>query len=339
MRYSEVLNRILSGGDLDEQTACDVMTAIMGGELTEAQIAGFLVAMRMKQETVDEIVGCARAMREAATRLDLGEMDLVDTCGTGGDRAGTFNVSTAAALIAAGAGVRVAKHGNRSVSSHSGSADVLETLGVRIDAAPPTVARCIREAGMGFLFAPVFHKAMKHAIGPRRQLGVRTVFNVLGPLTNPAGATRQVIGLFAPGMVETIAQAIGRLGTRRAWVLHSDDGLDEISIAAPTRVAAVEDGAVRTFTVEPGALGLNADGAGRIGVSSAEESARLLESVLAGQEGQALDIALVNAAAAIVVGGAAGGLSEALELARESVRSGRAAAVLEKLVAVSNETD
>lgn len=337
MNYGETLGRLLAGEHLDEAGAFEAMSAIMRGELTSAQIAGLLVALRVKEETVEEIAGCARAMREAATPLDLGGLDVVDTCGTGGDRSGTFNVSTTAALIAAGAGVRVAKHGNRSVSSRCGSADVLEALGVKIDAAPQVVARCVREAGIGFLFAPVFHKAMKHAIGPRRELGVRTVFNVLGPLTNPAGAQRQVIGLFSGAILDKIARTILRLGARRAWVVHSEDGLDEISVCAPTRVAEVRDGALSFFTIDPEALGLSGSpGAPEIAVSTVEQSASLVRSVLAGVPGRAADISVLNAAAAVVVAGLAPDLESGIAAAREAVSSGRARIALERLVEVSN---
>ena len=339
MKFDEILTKLISGDSLDEDTAYAVMTRVMSGELTDAQIAGFLVALRVKGESVEEIVGCARAMRDAALPLNVEGLDTVDTCGTGGDKSGTFNVSTAAALIAAGAGLKVAKHGNRSVSSGSGSADVLEALGVKIDAPPAVVEKCIRAAGMGFLFAPVFHQAMKHAIGPRRQLGVRTIFNVLGPLTNPARARRQVIGLFSRDMLELIAEVVLRLGLQRAWVLHSEDGLDEISVCAPTEVAEVAGGRIRRFKIRPEDFKLKHDSLAALKVASPAESAEMLRSVLSGTAGPALDISLLNAAAVITVAGIADDLAFALQTARKAVESGKARAALEKLVEVSNSPD
>lgn len=336
MKFSEILSDVLAGQSLSEESAYEVMSSVMAGELTDAQIAGFLVALRAKGETVDEIVGGARAMRDAALRLDAGDLELVDTCGTGGDRTGTFNVSTAAALIAAGAGVHVAKHGNRSVSSQSGSADVFEIFGVKIDAAPEVTERCIREACIGFLFAPVYHRAMKFAIGPRRQLGIRTVFNVLGPLTNPAGAKRQLLGLFSSDILRPMAEVLQHLGAHKAWIVHSEDGLDELSISAPTYVAEVEGGRIRTFTVDPAELGFAPSSLDAVKVTSAQESARLIRSVLDGTPGPAADLSVLNAAGVIVVAGLAPNIKEAVAVAAASVQRGKASDALTKLIDISN---
>jgi anthranilate phosphoribosyltransferase len=286
----------------------------------------------MKGETVEEITGCARAMRAAATVVNVGGLDVVDTCGTGGDGKGTFNVSTAAALVAAGAGVPVAKHGNRSVSSTSGSADVLKALGVNIECPREVVERCIRKVGMGFLFAPMLHGAMKFAIGPRRELGMRTVFNILGPLTNPAGAKRQLVGIFSEQLVETIAGVLLHLGAERAMVVHSADGLDELSTCDDSSVAEVDGGEVRTWRLSPGRLGFERARMEDLLVASADESADVIRAVLAGRKGPQRDMVLLNAGAAVYVGGKAASLEEGTEAAAQSVDSGRAGRVLEGLV-------
>ena len=314
-----------------------VMQAIMTGECTPAQVGGFLVGLRMKGETVGEIAAAAAVMRRLATRVEVSTTHLVDTCGTGGDARGTFNVSTTSALVAAGAGVRVAKHGNRSVSGRSGSADVLEAAGVRLDLAPQRIARCIDEAGVGFLFAPAHHGAMKHAIGPRREMAVRTIFNVLGPLTNPAGALRQVIGVFARELVEPLAHVLGELGSEHVMVVHSEDGLDELSLGAPTRVAELRDGAVRTLALDARDLGFARAPVESITVDSPAASLATIRAVLAGEPGPAADITVLNAAAAVYVSGIASSLEDGVGRARESIGAGRAAAALERLVAISNE--
>jgi len=332
----ELLKNLLAGEDLTEEQAREAMGTIMSGGATDAQIAGFLIALRLKGETVAEITGCAEAMRQAATHIDVGELDVVDTCGTGGDRTGTFNISTAAALVAAGAGVPIAKHGNRGVSSGSGSADVLRELGVKLEADADTVARCVREAGIGFLFAPALHKAMKYAIGPRRELGVRTVFNVLGPLTNPAGARRQVMGIFDEALVETIAGVLNGLGATRAMVVHSADGMDELSISAETHVAEVAGGAVRSYSVAPEDAGVERGDLADLCVADVAESAELIRSVLHGAAGPARQVVLLNAGAVVCVADGASSLREGVETAARSIDSGAAAAALAKLVAVSN---
>jgi anthranilate phosphoribosyltransferase len=328
--------RLIDGEDLSEDEARQAMSCIMAGEATDAQIGGFLVALRMKGEKVPEITGCARAMREAATHIDVGDLDGVDTCGTGGTGKGTLNVSTAAALVAAGAGVPVAKHGNRGASARWGSADVLEGLGVNIEAAPDVVERCIREAGIGFLFAPMLHKAMKYAIGPRRQLAVRTVFNILGPLTNPAGARRQVMGVFAPELVEPIASVLDNLGVVRAMVVHSEDGMDELSLCAPTTVAEVRDKQISVCTLAPEDFGLERVSRGELVVGSAKESVQAVRAVLGGGRGPHRDFVVLNAAAAICAGGRAEDLASGMALAQESIDSGHAGETLVRLVALSH---
>lgn len=329
------IGRLVAGEDLTAEDAYAAMGAIMSGQATDAQIAGFLVALRMKGETVDEITGCARAMREAATPVDAAGLDVVDTCGTGGTRKGTLNVSTAAALVAAGAGVPVAKHGNRAASASWGSADVLEALGVNLEAGPDVVARCIREAGIGFLFAPALHKAMKHAIGPRRQLAIRTVFNILGPLTNPAGARRQVMGVFAEDLVEPIARVLGNLGSLRAMVVHGRDGMDEISLCDATVAAELEDGQVRVRQVTPEEAGLERVQRDALTVAGLQESVEAIRGILDGERGPRRDFVLLNAGAAIHVGGKAESLADGVRAAAEAVDAGRAREALRKLVELS----
>ena len=337
MDIQSAIRAVIAGRDLDGAQMTDVMQDIMTGECTSAQVGGFLVGLRIKGETVEEIAAAASVMRRLATQVDVDKSRLVDTCGTGGDASGTFNISTASALVAAGAGVRVAKHGNRSVSGRSGSADVLEAAGVRLDIAPERVARCIDEAGVGFLYAPAHHGAMKHAIEPRREMAVRTIFNVLGPLTNPAGALRQVIGVFDRDLVEPLARALRELGSEHVMVVHSEDGLDELSLGAPTHVAELRDGAVRSFTLDAGDFGFAAAATESITVDSPAASLAVIRSVLAGEPGPAADITILNAAAAIYVSGVASSLADGASLARKSVESGRAADVLGGLVAISNE--
>jgi len=331
----ECIRRVVEGESLSEESAAEAMRIIMSGQATDAQIAAFLVALRLKGESVEEITGFARVMRGMATRV-AAPPDVVDTCGTGGDRSSTFNISTAAALVAAGMGMKVAKHGNRSVSSSCGSADVLKELGVNIDAEVDAVERCISRANIGFLFAPRLHKAMKYAIGPRREMGIRTVFNMLGPLTNPAGARRQVVGIYDGGLTETIASVLSNLGGERAMVVHGEDGLDEITIAAPTRITELCDGRTRTWSVSPEEIGLGRWKLAEIRVANAAEGAAAVRGVLDGAEGAKRDAVLANAAAVAVVGGVAGTLAEGVRAARESIDSGRARAALDRLVSVSN---
>ena len=336
MDIQSAIRAVIERRDLDGAQMTGVMHAIMTGECTPAQVGGFLVGLRMKGETVEEIAAAAAVMRRLATQVVVDKSHLVDTCGTGGDASGTFNISTASALVAAGAGARVAKHGNRSVSGRSGSADVLEAAGVRLDLAPERIARCIDEAGVGFLFAPAHHGAMKHAIGPRREMAVRTIFNVLGPLTNPAGALRQVIGVFDRDLVEPLARVLGELGSEHVLVVHSEDGLDELSLGAPTHVAELRDGAVRSFVLDAGELGFASAPVESISVDSPAASLDVIRSVLAGDSGPAANITVLNSAAAIYVSGIASNLKDGITRARESIGSGQASNALERLVAISN---
>lgn len=335
MAIQDAIAKLIEGQDLARDRMIGAMDQIMSGAATDAQIGAFLVALRVKGETVDEIAGAAEVMREKATRVDTRHATVVDTCGTGGDGSGTFNISTAAAFVVAGAGLCVAKHGNRAASSLCGSADVLKELGVNVEASPETMGRCLDEAGIGFLFAPALHGAMKYAIGPRRELGVRTVFNALGPLTNPAGATRHLIGVYSRSLTQTLAEVLRTLESERAFVVHGLDGLDEITTTAPTQVSELIDGTVSTYEMAPEDLGISRASAGDLAGGSAETNAAILRRVLHGEPGPRLDVVLLNAAAAIVAGGASDDLRAAMELAREAVDSGRAMDKLEELKLVS----
>jgi anthranilate phosphoribosyltransferase len=307
------------------------MGEIMRGEATPAQIAAFITALRCKGETVEEITGCARAMRAEASTISLDQEIVLDTCGTGGDGASTFNISTATALVAAGAGVTVAKHGNRAVSSKCGSADVLEGLGVKIDLPPDAVKECIEEVGIGFLFAPVFHQAMKHAVGPRRDIGIRTVFNILGPLTNPAGANAQVMGVYSPELTQVMAHVLDNLGSKRSIVVHGKDGSDELSIAGQTQVSELQPRGVTNYEVSPEDLGLPRYDMSEIVGGSVEENVRILLEVLQGKEGAARDAVILNGAAAMVVASKCSILREGAEIAREAIDSGSAMQKLDAL--------
>ena len=332
----EAIKDLIAGADLGRARTRAAMDQIMSGQATDAQIGAFLVALRIKGETVDEIAGCAEVMREKATPIATTRPDLIDTCGTGGDDSGTFNISTAVAFVACGAGLAVAKHGNRSISSHCGSADVLAALGVNVEASPEKVGECIDEVGIGFLFAVALHGAMKHAIGPRRELATRTVFNVLGPLTNPAGAKRQLIGVYDSALTEALAGVLGQLGSERALVVHGSDGLDEITLTGPTQVSELRDGRVSTRQIDPRDFGLQLAPAEALQGGDAAYNARILREVLDGREGPRRDVVLLNAAAAIAVGGRAEDTTAGLELARASIDSGRARQALDRLVEVSN---
>jgi anthranilate phosphoribosyltransferase len=334
MEFSAALSRVVGGGSLSRDESLAAMNAIMDGEVSPVRLAAFLVALRTKGETSAEIAGFAASMRKHCRRIPAPE-GAVDTCGTGGDGARTANISTLAALVAAGAGVPVAKHGNRSVSSSSGSADLLEGLGVRIDCDPEVAARCLAEAGFCFMFAPLYHPSMKHAMPVRKELGLRTVFNTLGPLTNPAGVRRQVMGVYSPQLVRPICEALGELGARRAMVVHSSDGLDEISPAAPTCFAELDDGRLSEGEIVPEGLGLQTVPLEELRVASPEEARDLARAVLGGEEVPARSAVALNAAAAIMVGGAAGDLAEGLEKACESLDRGRAREVLERVVNLS----
>jgi len=329
------LNRVLDGHDLTQDEACEAMGSIMRGEQTPAQIAGFLVALRAKGETAEEIAGCAAAMRSHVVAVSPRREDLVDTAGTGGDGASTINISTAAALVAAAAGAGVAKHGNRAVSSASGSADVLEALGFRLEQPPERIARSIDELGFGFLFAPAHHPAMRQAAQVRRELATRTVFNVLGPLTNPAGARAQIVGVYSPELVRTIAEVLGRLGSQRAFVVHGAGGIDELSPCGPNLVCEVVAGDVHERTIDPVELGLARGSSDELRGGSPVDNARAVRDVFAGAQGTRRDAVLLNAAGAIAAGGHAADLGEGLELARRAVDSGAAAERLEALIEFS----
>lgn len=336
----ETINQLLEGESLSAEQAEEVMDEIMTGSATPAQIAGFLVALRVKGETVDEITGCARAMRRAAVQVRPTRTDIVDTCGTGGDRAGTFNISTTTAFVVAGAGLGVAKHGNRSVSSQSGSADVLEAMGVNLEMTPEQVAQTIDEIGIGFLFAPKFHPAMRYAIGPRRELGVRTVFNILGPLTNPAGAAAQLLGVYDASLTELLARVLQQLGCRAAYVVHGFGPLDELTTTGPNQVSyfgiAPANGRVLTEALDPRELGFAPAQPDDLRGGDPDENARILHGVLAGEDrGPRRDVVLLNAAAALVAGGAAADLREGIARAAESIDSGAALRALEALITYS----
>ena len=335
MKIQEALGRLLGREDLDEAQMTGAMRQVMTGEATPAQIGAFLVALRMKGETVEEVAAAAAVMRSLADAVALDGADAVDIVGTGGDSTGTFNVSTASALVAAGAGVTVAKHGNRSVSSTSGAADLLEAAGVNIDLDAAGVGECIRRAGIGFMFAPRHHSAMKHAIGPRREMGVRTLFNLLGPLTNPAGVRRQVLGVYDPAWVRPLAEVLARLGSERAMVVHGDNGMDEISLEGPTRVAGLAGGEVTERTISPADFGIDTAPLDRIRVGSATESLAMIEAVLRDEPGPPRDVVLLNAGAAIHVGGGADTMADGVGRAREALASGAARAKLAELVETS----
>lgn len=323
------LDRVAGGTDLGADEAAAVLREVMAGDTSEIEIAGFLMALRAKGETVEEVAGLARTMRELAVPVDAGRDDLLDTAGTGGGRP-TFNVSTTAALIAAGAGCAVAKHGNRSATSLSGSADLLEALGARIDLEPAAVAACIRDVGFGFMFAPRHHQATRFVVPVRKELAVRTIFNFLGPLTNPAGATRQLIGVSDPAFLDTIAGALRRLGAVRALVVSGDDGLDEMSTAGPTQVVEVSPDGTRRYTVEPADFGLPASAIEAVAGGTPAENAATTRAIFAGEPGPPRDLALLNAGAAVYASGRVDSLAEGVEAAAAAIDDGSAAAALER---------
>jgi anthranilate phosphoribosyltransferase len=332
----EMIVKLMENKHMTQVEAKAAMDAIMGGEATQAQIGSFLTALRLKGETVEEITGFALSMREKAIKSLPDVPYLIDTCGTGGDNAHTFNISTGAAIIAAAAGVHVAKHGNRSVSSRCGSADVLEALGVRIELPAQTAARCIEETGFGFLFAQLFHGAMKHAAGPRRELGIRTVFNLLGPLTNPAGAQGQLMGVYEGALTETVANVLKNLGTERAMVIHSLDGLDEISVCGKTKVSELKDGGIVTYELDPRGFGMPQRLPGEITGEGPKENAASIHSVFEGAQGAKRDILLLNAGAAIYVGKKAKDIAEGVTLAKQAVDSGAAMQKLNEIITFTN---
>jgi anthranilate phosphoribosyltransferase len=331
----EAINLMISGQSLSQEQAASVMEEIMNGEATPAQFGAFVTALRLKGETVAEIVGLAKTMRAKSVKV-AAVAPVVDTCGTGGDGCHTFNISTAAAFVAAGAGVKIAKHGNRAMSSQCGSADVLEALGVKISLDAEQVGRCIQEVGIGFMFAPAFHPAMKHAAAPRREIGIRTVFNILGPLTNPAGAECQILGVPDASLVDKMATALQGLGCRHALVVHGRDGLDEITIAGKTLVYEIKNGGIASYDISPDDFGLPLAASHSLSGGSLKDNAALLRGVLAGEKGPRRDAVLLNAAAAILAGDVAGSFQEGVSLAAEAIDSGRALDKLERLVELSN---
>ncbi len=331
----EAIAKLIEKNDLAESEAEAVMHQIMHGEATPSQIGAFLTALRMKGETVDEITGCARAMRANAITIITNQKLLVDTCGTGGDSTGTFNISTIVSLVVAGTKLAVAKHGNRSVSSRCGSADLLETLGVKIDLGPEEVARCIDEVGIGFLFAPRFHPAMKYASAPRREMGIRTIFNLLGPLTNPASASVQLMGIYAPELTETLAQVLDSLGTHQAMVVHGG-GLDELSTTATNRISQLTNGQVTTYYLDPSELGLPPTRLEELKGGAPRENAKIALNLLRGEPGAKRDIVLLNAAAALVTAGKAKDFKAGVAIATESIDGGQALNKLEELIHLSN---
>ncbi|HEY7220139.1 MAG TPA: anthranilate phosphoribosyltransferase [Candidatus Binatia bacterium] len=336
MNIREAIEKLVNRSDLSEAETIDVMNQIMTGEASPLQVAAFLTALRMKGETVEEITGAARVMREKAHRVHVGAKTVLDTCGTGGDQKGTFNISTTAAFVLAGAGVNVAKHGNRSVSSQSGSADVLGALGVKVDAPKERVEQCIAQIGIGFLFAPLLHEAMKYAVQPRRDIGIRTIFNILGPLTNPAMATHQLIGIYSGEMVAMIAAVLKNLGSARALVVHGLDGLDEISLCGPTRVAELRDGQVKEYAVEPEQFGFKRCRLEELHGGNADQSAAIVTAVLEGKKNAARDVVLLNSGAALYVSGKAATIQDGIALAVESIDSGKARQKLSQLVEMTN---
>jgi anthranilate phosphoribosyltransferase len=331
-----VLQKLLKREDLIESEVMEVMNSIMDGSATQAQIAGFLTALRFKGETVEEITGCARVMREKSERIYPEAGYCIDTCGTGGDGANTFNISTAASFIAAAGGVNVAKHGNRAMSSRSGSADVLEALGVNIMLTPEQVSSCIEQVGIGFMFAQSFHKSMKYAAGARKELGIKTVFNILGPLTNPADAKGQVLGVFDETLTEVMASVLRNLGTESAMVVHGMDGLDEISTAAPTKVSELKDGSIKTYYLNADVYGLAGPSGKELTGGDAAVNAGIVRSIFSGEKGARRDIVLINAAAALYVGRQAKDLAEGVNLAADLVDTGKAAKKLDELIELTS---
>ncbi len=335
----EAIAKLVDRRNLDQEEAEEVMHEIMLGKATSSQIGAFIVALRMNQETPAVIAACARVMRDYAIKVETAQTPLIDTCGTGGDGAGTFNVSTVVAFVAAGAGVAVAKHGNRSVSSRCGSADVLEALGASIDLGPEAIGRCLDQVGIGFLFAPRLHPAMKHAAAPRREIGVRTIFNLLGPLTNPASASIQLLGVYNPGLTETMAQVLNLMGTQSAMVVHGADGLDELSVTGVNKITRLRNGTISTCHLDPQDVGLPRAGLSSLRGGLPQENAGILRSLLQGEKGAKRDTVLLNAAAALMAADRAADFRQGLSLAAESIDSGRALDKLERFITFSRDQE
>ena len=334
----ESIEALVNGQDLSMEQAAESMEEIMGDQATPAQLGAFLTALRLKGETVDEIAGMARVMREKSLHVEV-DGPVVDTCGTGGDGSRTFNISTTAGFVVAGAGLKVAKHGNRAMSSACGSADVLEALDVKIDLSPEAVSRCLEEVGFGFMFAQRYHPSMRFAAGPRREIGIRNIFNVLGPLTNPAGATAHLVGVADPSLAGKMAEVLGRLGSTGALVVHGEDGLDEITLSAATRVWEMRGGQVTDYLISPEELGFDRTGPGDLKAASVEDSTRILREVLGGKPGPTRDVVLVNAAAALLAADRVTSLKDGVALAAESIDSGRALGKLEALAKLSQSLE
>lgn len=332
----EAIDKAVRKIDLPEAEMMAAMNEIMGGEATPAQIGAFITALRMKGETAEEVTGAARIMRQKATRVNACATTIVDTCGTGGDKLNTFNISTTTAFVVAAAGITVAKHGNRAVSSGCGSADVLEALGVNISVDQEIIEECIQQIGIGFLFAPKLHGAMKYAIGPRREIGIRTIFNMLGPLTNPAGATAQLLGVYDPKLTEMFAGVLKNMGTKRAFVVHGSDGLDEVTITGETRVAELKDGLVKTYNIHPKDYVGKTYALEAIRGGDPTLNARITRDVLSGMTGACRDVVLMNAALAIVAGDKAADIQEGVKMAADCIDSGRAVKKLQALIEMSN---
>lgn len=331
----DAISLLIEGKDLSKDQMADAMRDIMEGKSTDAQTASFLTALRLKGETVEEITGAAVIMREKATKI-TSPLNTVDTCGTGGDMAHTFNISTTSAIIVSACGIPVAKHGNRSVSSRSGSADLLEALGVKIDLEPVMVERCLKETGFGFMFAPLFHPAMKYAIGPRKEMGIRTIFNILGPLTNPAGAKRQVLGVYSDTLTETMAEVLENLGIEHAFIVHGKDGLDEITNTDATKISELNYGKVQTYYLSPEEAGFKKAAKGELAGGTAEDNAKITINILKGEKGPKRDITVMNSAAALIAGGHANGFLEGVKHAEEAIDSNAALKKLEEIIEATN---
>lgn len=335
--FKECLQEIIAGTDLSEQQMSQMILDIFSGNITDSQIGAFMGALSTKGETFAELTGAAKAMRKKAKRIQVNSSVVLDTCGTGGDRTNTFNISTTAALVVSGCDVTVAKHGNRSVSSHCGSADLLEALGVNLNLHPELVEECIRDIGIGFLFAPLYHGAMKFAATARKEVGIRSVFNMLGPLTNPAGANCQLLGVYAPELTEMFAQALNAMGAKRAFVVHGHDGLDEISVCAPTRISALNDGIIKTYDLSPEQFFNYTAGMNDLAGGSPADNAEITLNILNGEKGPKRDIVLLNAGAALVVAGKTVDVKEGIHMAEETIDSGAAADKLQQLIRFTNE--
>ncbi len=335
--FRENLNKIIQGKNLNETEMSQMITEIFSGNITDAQIGAFMAALATKGETFEELAGAARAMRRKAVRIQVSAPTVVDTCGTGGDASQTFNISTTTAFVVAGCGVTVAKHGNRSISSRCGSADLLEAMGVKIDINPEIVEEAIQEIGIGFLFAPLYHGAMRHAAKARKELGIRSIFNMLGPLTNPAGANCQLLGVYAPELTEMFANALRLLGTKRAFVVHGHDGLDEITVCAPTRISELNDGLIRTYDITPEQFFGNQSNPEDLIGGDPEMNAEITREIFNGEKGPKRNVVLINASAALVAAGKAKDFEEGISLAKASIDSGSAAAKLERLAGFTQE--